>query len=372
MLRTIRNILIFSLVSLELLLAFSFSIDKPSIYAETTTGKKWRSFINITNNNNTPLKLKAYVMDWHYGSERQKIFTAPGSRKDSCAKWIALDEREFTLEPKEKKAFFFEIDTPKNAVGGSQAVIFFEADVANSAAEKKGLSLGARIGALIYQNTKGASDYRLGIEDQKVSVSGGKFFYKVTVKNNGNTWNSASGVFSLIKNEDVAAQNFSGVIGLLPGETYVFSGEFAADERSDLIYSIEDHRENILSERINASTVDRFENGRRQQNGDLLTVDLFSADYTAAGELQLFLKLTLNGNPQIVLPEVKIFDKKNNKRVKTVALGERLLQNQESAEFKTVWSAGEYLPAGSYSALVSVEYQGKLVSEKRDFEIKKR
>ena len=91
LLRTMKNILIFALVCLELALAFSFSIDKPSVYAETTPDKKWRSSINITNNNNVPLRLKAYVMDWRYGSERQKVWAAPGSQENSCADWIKLD-----------------------------------------------------------------------------------------------------------------------------------------------------------------------------------------------------------------------------------------------------------------------------------------
>lgn len=352
-------------------MAFSFSIDKPSVFTETTPGKTWRSFVNITNNNATPLKLKAYVMDWQYGPERQKIFLAPGSQANSCARWLKLEEQEFTIKPKSKKTFFFELATPKDAVGGSQAVIFFEADVADVAVEKKGLSLGARIGTLIYQNTKGHSNYQLMLEDQKVSTAGNKFFYKVTVKNSGNTWNSASGIFSLIKNEDVAAQNFSGLIGLLPGESHVFAGEFVADNNSELIFSIEDHRENILSDRINSSAVERVKSSRQQLSSDLLNINLFTADYQAP-ELRLFLKVTLAGNPQIVFPEVKVFDKKNNKRVKTIAFTEKVLQNQESVEFKTTWPAGEYLPVGNYTAVVNLEYQGKVISEKREFEIKKR
>lgn len=264
----IKKSVVFFMFLINASFALTFSIDKPSFHVVTDPGSSQSFSLSLKNSGDQPLKVKVYTQDWIYAQNKKgKVFLAPGTEKNSCAKWIKLEQQEFVLEPKTKKDYSFRIETPHQAEGGQQAVLFFETQLDT---KNKGLSYGARIGTIIYQETKSRTLAKLEYVQKKAGERGGKVFYQLTVRNAGNAWNSATAIVSLLRNGEVVEQQNKPVVNLLPGDSVELSDEFSKSG-DEVLVTIEDSKENLFTERLtlNGETVNVLKNSAAEvpQNG---------------------------------------------------------------------------------------------------------
>lgn len=348
----LKKILLVLFLFGQLSWAFNFSIDKPSFHVETASGTSQSFSLTLRNNGDLPLNVKVYVQDWAYAQNKKgKVFLPAGSGKFSCAQWLKFDQVEFKLEPRSKKDFHFKVETPRQAEGGHQAVIFFETQPEN---RSKGLSYAARLGTIIYQETKDKTLAKLELTDKQAGIKNGKAVFSFTVRNAGNAWNNASAIVSLLRGSEVLEQQTISAVNLLPGDTTGFAGEFTKSG-TEILLTVEDHKENLLTERMDlggAETIAAIE-----ENPAELTITSFKPIYnTATKELNISLTLLASAQKKI-LPEIKILkiipDKNIYERLKTLTFSETAMEPAVEQTLSLNWPAGKFLPAGKY--LVKVE-----------------
>ncbi len=360
-------------VLLNFLNALSFSIDKPALHVVTARANNNNYSIVLRNNNDTPLKLKAYAQDWEYGADRKaKNFLPAGTSKYSCADWIKINDQTFTVPANGRKEFYFELKTPGNVTGGHYAVLFFETQLPRK--DNKGLSYGARLGSIIYQETKEYTETKLEITDKKLSVAGGKTYYKVNVKNTGNAWNSAAAHISLVKNGEVADQQKLGPLNLLPGDEQEFAGSFNSSN-SEVLITIEDAGDNLYTDRLGSGSAVadkpvQIEKQVTPAEQAEFTVNDFMVYYNDKNKELGVQLLAVSSVSQRVMPVVKIFTKtgKQNilKRVKTLEFMERGLQPGQQEKFFLTWPAGDALAPGKYTVELTIETVNGRVARTKD------
>jgi hypothetical protein len=205
--------------------AFSFGLDKPSIYFKTSSLEVLTETIVIYNRSDKPLKIAVSVQDWLYRENRTKKFLNAGESPYSCADWISFEESSFIIEPKKRKNFKFKLRTPNKAEGGHQAVIFFEGSPVKKETEhlelnSSGVEVIGKIGAIIYQETLGETKTTGEITDIALFRQKGVIKAYVKFQNTGDNIIQAKGniVFINDKKETIARGDIS-LIKTLPAET---------------------------------------------------------------------------------------------------------------------------------------------------------
>ena len=355
------------LISFNFCLAISVSLDQPSLHLETERGKTSQHKIKLTNNNPEPLNLKVYVQDWQYTNDCAKEFLPPGTLPNSCAEWINISAYRVTILAYSAVEYRFELKTPSNASGGSQAVIFFETDSSLSAGN---MNYGVRLGALVYQKTKKYTVEALDPVLLKARQQNGKYVYELAFENNGDAWNSARGSVALIRDGEILEQVELETKGMLPGQTAEYFGSFTANaeaDRVEILYMLEDA-------------------GGSLQTGQLLTSD--SAEAIAQTKVwvekfepvynktQNALNITCavaSITPLRVSPVVKIFRQDNNELVKTVEFNPKVLRPNKIETMTIGWPIGANilgsLPAGEYSCVLSIKHGNEVTTDKKTVRI---
>ncbi len=157
-------------------IAFAASPSKLEI-----TGKPGSTFtrsIGVYNREDKPIKVRAYVMDYHIKSDNSFIFSPPGHETYSAANWIELKKTKILLpkkKSKEKVLVPFTLNIPTSAeAGGHYAVVFLE-----SAAKENEGSIKGRIGCLILVTVTGKVSRRGGIDDLDIT----KTFFNRSIEN---------------------------------------------------------------------------------------------------------------------------------------------------------------------------------------------
>jgi len=210
---------------------FSMTIDKPSIHIATDPGSTTSGKIAIENNGLKPLKIIAYVSDWSYAADGSKIFKKAGTNPYSCANWIHIDPQEVLIEPLSEEEIKYVMTIPKDATGGHVAVIFFESVLEG----KEGVSVGGRIGSIVYQETKGKS-VRSG-EIKAFSAEpgkGNKVQFKLRFKNTGNSHLSVNPMIEIyLKNSQKLEVLSLPSVKTMPLDEVTISEEYPVDEKGE-------------------------------------------------------------------------------------------------------------------------------------------
>lgn len=360
----LRKLLFLTIFSLQFSFAFMFSIDRPSFHVVTERGSVQNYSLVLKNSNDSPLTVKAYVQDWIYAENKKgKVFLKPGSVKNSCAAWIKFEPAEFVIEPKTKKEFSFRLETPRTAEGGNQAVIFFETQ---PEAKGKSLNYGARIGSIIYQETKDQTISKIELITKQASQKNGKPVFQIGVKNSGNAWNSAAAIVSLVRSGEVVEQKTFSAVNLLPGDSTDFSGEFS-NSGSEILITIEDAKDDLLTDRLVLSAETIIVAQKELQ--ETLTLQSFEAVYAkATKELNISL-IVLSPEAKKILPEIKVLKslpgKNTYERLKTLPFTEAELTAGEPKTINLTWPAGKFLNPGKYILKLTIpDIESTIIREK--------
>lgn len=125
-------LLIIALIGICMLPATAYAQEQtlrvsPAIITITLSpGKTYNHEITIENLSDAPLPLRATLSDFMTGGE-DGGYVFEETKSNPLLSWIAMNETEFILNPKEKKTVQMTITTPKSIpVGGYYGVLFFE------------------------------------------------------------------------------------------------------------------------------------------------------------------------------------------------------------------------------------------------------
>jgi hypothetical protein len=148
--------------------------------------------LNVSNEGDTPIPMRASVMDlWYDQKTNEKVFGTPGTLPHSASNWIAFVPPTFTVPAHGTGKVKVVITPPAEAAGGSYAVLFVESKpelARGGAADGKPIYANMRLGALILLTAEGTEDYRIEISEPKLTPPAGNQNLELTftLANNSN------------------------------------------------------------------------------------------------------------------------------------------------------------------------------------------
>jgi hypothetical protein len=165
--------------------AADISVDvSPAKYELTTQPGKQETFpITVRNTSTAAVHIVATLSDYIVGPTGNYAFAAPGKSPYSLSKTIAINPREFDLEPGSFTQVRFSVDVPSTASGEYSNLVFF---TTRPTRHGGGLSIVERIASKIYVIIPESTRIGGEVDDVKAqSLSDGQH-YLVDFRNTGN------------------------------------------------------------------------------------------------------------------------------------------------------------------------------------------
>lgn len=140
-------------------------ISPPLKELETAKGGTFSDNIKITNPTTSVLTISVTIQDFAaQGEEGGQIFLDPATDNQnfSLAKWVTIDNNNFSLNPSETKEIKYTVKVPENAEpGGHYGVIFFSPQAQNSAIiSGSGTVVIPKVGTLLLVSVPGDINYQ--------------------------------------------------------------------------------------------------------------------------------------------------------------------------------------------------------------------
>ena len=120
--------------------AQALSISPPRTVHQTKPGKALTGFFTVTNDTDTPLKVKVEPEDWAQGL----------TGKRGAVPWLTVKPAKLMLRPGKEARVKYTIRVPKDASGELRAQVFF-----TSESTERSVSMRSRLGAIIYVGVEG-------------------------------------------------------------------------------------------------------------------------------------------------------------------------------------------------------------------------
>ncbi len=213
--------------------AVSVNVDPASISTVLPAGKSEVKEVWLENNDEKAVTLKVYLEDWAYtGTGAKKQFLAVAKRNRSIAPQVRLLSQRVTLAPHQKKAFYFDLVVPKDAIGGYSGVLFFESEPLASVLTSP-VKVVTRTGVLLFQDVAGTVERSLDVTVHNPIITNHVGTIFVSAKNTGNAHIRTTGSLVLvngISKEPISRQVLASIF-VLPGDTREFNVTFNADTK---------------------------------------------------------------------------------------------------------------------------------------------
>lgn len=129
-------------------------------------GSVYTQDFTISNKTSTRVRMRAYVRDFWYDENNQRLEGLPGTHPHSAAPWIQFAPDEMIVEPESAVKFKAVITIPNSAAGGYYAVPYFEGVAADEPAfvgKRQVQAVGVRLGGLLLFATDPGSQYNVRI-----------------------------------------------------------------------------------------------------------------------------------------------------------------------------------------------------------------
>lgn len=109
---------------------FGMAVGPSRIRLQGQSGVPQTATVNLWNNGARPIDVRAALSDVANSADKngkfERNFLPPGTVPYSCAKWVVLEQTEFTINPGERKDVNLTVSTPREMTGGSACVAFFQ------------------------------------------------------------------------------------------------------------------------------------------------------------------------------------------------------------------------------------------------------
>ncbi len=123
--------------------------------------------LNVSNDGDTPVPMRASAMDlWYDSATNEKVFGRPGTLPNSASNWVTFVPPAFTVPAHGAGKVKVTITPPAGAAGGSYAVLFVESKPAHAGtADGKPIYANVRLGALLLLAADGTEDFHIEVTD---------------------------------------------------------------------------------------------------------------------------------------------------------------------------------------------------------------
>jgi len=204
--------------------AISIGVDKPHINIISDPGTTDSGVIQVKNKGEVPISVRVTMADWTYDKEGERVFKKPGTTFLSCSDWIDIAPKEALVPANGALDFSYNITTPKDAMGGHYAVIFFNASGMEEEDKFKamGIKLVGRIGTVVYQETRGKTNKIGSVPYFKIikPKKNEPLLAEYKFKNEGNAFIRFKGTLSIMDKDGTLYGNAESKkdVGTLPGD----------------------------------------------------------------------------------------------------------------------------------------------------------
>ncbi|NIM39749.1 MAG: hypothetical protein GTN84_01100 [Hydrogenophaga sp.] len=194
---------------------FAAYITPPRFELRVQPGKTLRQVFELQQTGNARGQYRVYTNDWVFQPD-QTVEFADALAPDSCRPWVAIERREFTVEPGARYRYRFEITTPADTPPREcRFAIMVEG---RDATVGGNVQAAGRIGVIVYAAVGDAAP-RLELADTRVETLNGQATPVLLVRNTGNAHGRLEG---FVSGTDDAGQRIEfgpADLPILPGET---------------------------------------------------------------------------------------------------------------------------------------------------------
>jgi len=356
-----KYLLLFLIISSQAL-AFSFSIDQPSVHLQSSPGQTSYFEITVTNKNDFPVTVSVYANDWVYRKDQfGKLFYAAGSSKYSLANDLELPAEKVSLLSAQSKVLKFSLKTPAKAQGGRVGVLFFQTEMPGG---NQGLNYAGRIGSIIYQEIIGTLKKEMLINSARIYQQGNHTLVEIAFENKGNCYNYFHGAVSLLDTQDNVLQTIPVRLEALPGDELTRKLSFPLElkarkallglENSTQRYSkviLADNYKETISQQLTA-TIQELP-GTTSNTITIEKLNILLSDSL----LKLYLKAATSQNSNLTAQV--IINNKTGQTVKTIALGQKFFQANKADMLAANWDC-QALGFGEYTLYLQLTGQKPL------------
>ncbi len=182
-------------------------INKPKVFLNIAPGSYDSGEIQVDNNGDEAVEVKAYLEDWIYKAQNgEKEFMPKATAPLSCSNWISFYPADFTIAVGGTQVVRYTVTVPKEAEGGHFSVLFFETgggemeklDENGNVATVKVLN---RLGSLFYVEPEGKVKKTAEINNIDISQNLNKLTLTFDFLNTGNTYITAKGTFNIMDSQ---------------------------------------------------------------------------------------------------------------------------------------------------------------------------
>jgi hypothetical protein len=131
--------------------ALSVSVMPPILDLSVPPGGREEFSLTVKNLGGSAVEIRPSVMDVMLEPTGAALPVGPGEGAPSCAAWVSMDDRDFTLGPGESAVREVEFKVPRGVAGGRYCVVVFEAREAEQDTPGPSLNISTRTGAIIME-----------------------------------------------------------------------------------------------------------------------------------------------------------------------------------------------------------------------------
>jgi hypothetical protein len=180
------------------------------------------------NNGDQPVEMTVQITDFWYNEKNEKLFSLPGTSPRSAANWIQFVPERFVIPAHGTQKMKAIVTPPPDARGGYYAVLFVQSRpvlTGRKTADGKSVFANVRVGCLVLLTAEGTTDYKISLEDVKLTPPTGNQGLNLTfdIENLGNTHVFPKGFVAVIDaGHKLVAKAESQMLRTLPGQKNPF------------------------------------------------------------------------------------------------------------------------------------------------------
>jgi hypothetical protein len=207
------------------LAAQSLGLTPAEIRATFTPQQVLQFDLNVSNDGDTPIPMRASVMDlWYDPTTNEKIFGTPGTLPHSASNWIAFVPPTVTVPAHGTGKLKVVVTPPAGATGGSYAVLFVESKpelARGGVADAKPIYANMRLGALILLTAAATEDFRIEVGEPVLTPPARNRHLELTVPvtNSGNAHIFPDARLAIMNGTQVLARTDAETRRFFPGQT---------------------------------------------------------------------------------------------------------------------------------------------------------
>lgn len=197
----------------------SIDVSPVRFELQAEPGAEYTNAVQVQNNGTEPVRLRAYVEDWHLDQEGTPLFEPAGTTLASASAWLGFAPSDFLVEPGQTQVVRFTVLVPPRAVAhGYRAALLLESVPLNRAKPTGRLmQVRGRVACMLYI-TVGHPTLSAEITSLSVVARGDRPCLRMRVHNTGDAhFRLAGDVTCLLGESALGAPGKLPDVPVLPG-----------------------------------------------------------------------------------------------------------------------------------------------------------